>query len=175
MLLSLLHQKFMSQNPVSFSCSFSQLIPLDSFVPLFCLPLRMQGSETHATQSREIAFLCLSGDSSSVEVVLIYIDILHKMSLTAPALVLIHDEARKIKGSKKKARGVVLYHFQDFRFFCFSLATFLESKIRDEKTNVDQKKKCKSECHEEKKEVAFPDTMTYSELANFSAAQLGTC
>ena len=28
------HQKFMSQNPVSFSCSFSQLIPLGFFVPV---------------------------------------------------------------------------------------------------------------------------------------------
>ena len=40
------------------------------------------------------------GDSS-VEVVLIYIDILDKMSLTAPALVLIHDEVRTRKGSKE--------------------------------------------------------------------------
>ena len=47
------------------------------------------------------------GDSS-VEVVLIYIDILDKMSLTAPALVLIHAEVRTIKGTKESQRGCTL-------------------------------------------------------------------
>ena len=47
------------------------------------------------------------GDSA-VEVILIYIDTLGKTSLTAPALVLIHDEVRTIKGTKESQRGCTL-------------------------------------------------------------------
>ena len=63
----------------------------------------------------------LVGDSS-VEVVLIYIDILDKRSLTAPALVLIHDEVRTIKGTKESQRGCTL-SFSRLDFFVF-LCTF---------------------------------------------------
>ena len=59
--------------------------------------------------------------------------------------------------------------------FLFFFAPFLESKIRDEKTNVDQKKTNVNlnVMNMKKGKWLSPDTMTYSELANFSAAQLG--
>ena len=134
----------------------------------------MQGSETHTTQSGGNSLLSLLVRDSSVEVVLIYIDILDKISLTAPALVLIHDEVRTIKGSKESQRGCISIIFKTSDLFFF--ATFLESKIRDEKTNVDKKKTNVNlnVMNMKKGKWLSPDTMTFSELANFSAAQLGT-
>ena len=79
----------------------------------------MQGSETHTTQSGGNSLLSLLVGDSSVEVLLIYIDILDKISLTAPALVLIHDEVRTIKGSKESQRGCISIIFKTLDFFVF--------------------------------------------------------
>lgn len=79
----------------------------------------MHGSETHATQSGGNSLLSLLMGESSVQVLLIYIDILDKISLTAPALVLIHDEARTIKGSEESQRGCISIIFKILGFFVF--------------------------------------------------------
>ena len=80
----------------------------------------MQGSETHATQSGRKSLLSLLVGEASVQVLLIYIDILDKISLTAPALVLIH-EVRTIKGSEESQRGcisIILKILGVFVFLC---------------------------------------------------------
>lgn len=94
-----------------------------------------------------------------------------KICLAAPALVLIHDEVRTIKGGKERQRGSSLYHFQTLDFL-FITATVLESKSRQLSCGH-KENKCESECHEcERREVISPDTMPDSNLANLSAAQL---
>ena len=82
----------------------------------------MQGSETHATQSGRKSLLSLLVGEASVQVLLIYIDILDKISLTAPALVLIH-EVRTIKGSEESQRGCIFIIFKILGVFV-SLCNF---------------------------------------------------
>ena len=53
------HWKLMSQNLISFSHLFGQLILLGISVPLFLSPLRLQGSETQVTRSGQIVFFPL--------------------------------------------------------------------------------------------------------------------
>ena len=98
------------------------------------------------------------------------------VGIPASALVVFHDEVRTRKGSKESQRGCISFTFKMLDLFLFLFATFLESKIRDEKTNVDKKKTNVNlnVMNMKKGKWLSPDTMTFSELANFSAAQLGT-
>ena len=90
-----------------------------------------------------------------------------KICLIAPSLVVIHDEVRTRKRSKKRLRSCITFKRLDF-FFLFEIS--LESKI-PQLFCGQVENKGKSQCHEyERKEVAFPDTVMYSGLANFSAA-----
>lgn len=78
----------------------------------------------------------------------------------------------KNKGSKGRQMGCNCDHFQDFRYFV-PHCNFPESKIWQ--LLYGKEKQCKSECLEcEIWKWFSTDTMTYSKLANFSAAQMGT-
>ena len=90
-----------------------------------------------------------------------------KIGVTAPSLVVIHDEVRTRKERKESPRSCITFKRLDFLFL---FAILLESKI-PQVVCWQVENKGKSQCHEyERKEVAFPDTVMYSELANFSAA-----
>ena len=94
-------------------------------------------------------------------------DLLDKIGVTAPSLAVIHDEVRTRKGRKESLRRCITFKRLDF-FFLFEIS--LESKI-PQLFCGQVENKGKSQCHEyERKEVASPDTVMYSGLANFSAA-----
>ena len=95
-------------------------------------------------------------------------DLLDKIGVTAPPLVVIHNEVRTRKGRKESPRSCITFKRLDF--FLFLFAILLESKIPQYFCGQ-LENKGKSQCHEyERKEVASPDTVMYSGLANFSAA-----
>ena len=94
-------------------------------------------------------------------------DLLDNVGIPASALVVFHDEVRTRKGRKESLRRCITFKRLDF-FFLFEIS--LESKI-PQLFCGQVENKGKSQCHEyERKEVASPDTVMYSGLANFSAA-----